>query len=111
MSEIMEVPFPLAFCRLLISFFTFQISTFLSDVVSSLGADMMVNYLGNYLDEEEDLPLEAKPLEVKTAWAKKTVLPRVQCGSGERGGGKEKGSERRDAGLRLFGAGDVAVGS
>ena len=35
-SEIMEVPFPLASCRLLINFFTFQISTFLSEAVSSL---------------------------------------------------------------------------
>ena len=31
----MDVPFPLAFCKLLISFLTFQISTFLSEAVSS----------------------------------------------------------------------------
>ena len=36
MSEIIEVPLPLASCKLLISFLTFQISTFLSDAVSSL---------------------------------------------------------------------------
>ena len=35
MREIMDVPFPLAFCKLLISFLTFQISTFLSEAVSS----------------------------------------------------------------------------
>ena len=34
-SEIMEVPLPLASWRLLMSFLTFQISTFLSEVVSS----------------------------------------------------------------------------
>ena len=41
MSEIMEVPLPRAFCRDLINFLTFQISTFLSEVVSSdmLAAD------------------------------------------------------------------------
>jgi hypothetical protein len=36
MREIMDVPLPRASCRLLISFFTFHISTFLSETVSSL---------------------------------------------------------------------------
>ena len=54
MSEIMEVPFPLASCKLLISFFTFQISTFLSEAVSSLilkrqYRSLLVNYFLRYV--------------------------------------------------------------
>jgi len=49
MREIMDVPFPLANCRLLMSFLTFQISTFLSEAVSSLilGKILRANHILN----------------------------------------------------------------